>query len=230
MLQLALLDLGAQDLVAILTDPGGPVLPTHSWQIQASRSCCDPHRPRRAGAAHRRDGGRLPDPAVAILTDPGGPVLHLAGGQAERLPDRVAILTDPGGPVLPLIRHIMLRWVRLRSSPTPEGRCCPAGRAVHGHRHLSCDPHRPRRAGAAPPQPGDDWAGPVAILTDPGGPVLLTSEARCRRPHRPRSAARPRCDPHRPRRAGAAPCPRNVGVRIRRLRSSPTPEGRCCGL
>ncbi len=216
--------------VAILTDPGGSVLPARKAPTRASTwSSCDPHRPRRVGAARSaRQGQRGRDP-VAILTDPGGSVLPRPARPAGRGTGlRVAILTDPGGSVLraagpptaparrprcdphrprrvgaarsPRSSRTSLAF-SLRSSPTPEGRCCPtspAGRRTG--RCWSCDPHRPRRVGAA---------------------------RRVRRHHRhPRAR---RCDPHRPRRVGAAP--RSAVASCRNdpsLRSSPTPEGRCC--
>src|SRR6266540_3627395 len=217
-------------LVAILTDPGGPVL--RSW----------PRLP------------HSPTAVVAILTDPGGPVLHgqervTAMGGVE-----VAILTDPGGPVLPP-----------RAGPT------------RGRTRRCCDPHRPWRAGAAMRQWTDEIARQlrVAILTDPGGPVLRPPRCwpTCPRvigcdPHRPwragaaiaaqcdklgpcKSALRSsptlegrcctgrsstwtppgrRCDPHRPWRAGAAWCEHVGNPERRKLRSSPTLEGRCCRL
>ena len=62
----------------------------------------------------------------------------------------------------------------LRSSPTPEGRCWTGGDRVQRlERHA------------------------VAILADPGGPVLVTT--RTRRWSRTKRG----CDPRRPRRAGA---------------------------
>ncbi|MCW2915862.1 MAG: hypothetical protein JWN52_3930, partial [Actinomycetia bacterium] len=110
----------------------------------------------------------------------------------------VAVLTDPGGPVLPSTpprSSTVTDW--LRSSPTPEGRCCQLSR-VDGVIHdrvailtdpggpvlrqwylgivetiFRCDPHRPRRAGAARRDHNRPRSGRnVAILTDPGGPVL----------------------------------------------------------
>ncbi len=163
--------------VAILTDPGGSVLRLPSVTRRTSPCGCDPHRPRKVGAAPRhRARPTEPDPRVAILTDPGGSVLR---GGAPRNPGRfheVAILTDPGGSVLPgrsasdvgFLHRVailtdpggsVLRGClatgrtscrTLRSSPTPEGRCCTGRRwspncAPPG----SCDPHRPRRVGAA---------------------------------------------------------------------------------
>src|SRR6266508_741020 len=63
----------------------------------------------------------------------------------------------------------------LRSSPTLEGRCCSAFITQGKAGAQCCDPHRPWRAGAARAgragHPGDGRG--VAILTDPGGPVLL---------------------------------------------------------
>src|SRR6266540_2266367 len=113
----------------------------------------------------------------------------------------VAILTDPGGPVLPSppspSTTCSPKW--LRSSPTLEGRCC-------------WEMHRD------PVAQGDG----VAILTDPGGPVLPWCDAQPRWPST-------RCDPHRPWRAGAARrlMPATDGA-LKVLRSSPTLEGRCC--
>src|SRR6266536_3579352 len=162
--------------VAILTDPGGSVLRLPSVTRRTSPCGCDPHRPRKVGAAPRhRARPTEPDPRVAILTDPGGSVLR---GGAPRNPGRshvVAILTDPGGSVLPgrsasdvgFLHRVailtdpggsVLRGClatgrtscrTLRSSPTPEGRCCRAGGPQHQARCLQgCDPHRPRRVGA----------------------------------------------------------------------------------
>jgi len=93
--------------VAILTDPGGSVLPLDRLAAKVEQRI-----------------------RVAILTDPGGSVLP-GLPVAPVHPDRVAILTDPGGSVL-LRGHAGLprydQWM-LRSSPTPEGRCCrvPSG-------------------------------------------------------------------------------------------------------
>ncbi len=112
--------------VAILTDPGGPVLPLHDKvrgcalpKLRSSPTlegrCCNLHQSPEGelrilvailtdpGGPVLRSWPRLPHSptaVVAILTDPGGPVLHdhleLLGALT-----RVAILTDPGGPVLP---------------------------------------------------------------------------------------------------------------------------------
>ena len=239
--------------VAILADPGGPVL-------ALGRAA--------AGPADQR---------VAILADPGGPVL--AGLLADDTGPvaGVAILADPGGPVLALPGPSSggghTGW--LRSSPTPEGRCWLAG----------------WRAGRSPcqswllrssPTPegrcwldavgGDDGGDPgVAILADPGGPVLagrqafagavLQAVAILAGPGGPVLGCAPRavltargvailadpggpvlgrrsrcapgtrpacCDPRRPRRAGAGRPPTCQPRRGRTLlRSSPTPEGRC---
>ena len=85
--------------VAILAGPGGPVLAPACTRMTCPSSCCDPRRPRRAGAGRRGEshlGGHVP---VAILAGPGGPVL-----------DHVAFF----GPT---------QQAGLRSSPAPEGRC-----------------------------------------------------------------------------------------------------------
>jgi len=87
--------------VAILTDPGGPVL--HLVTVNAAGSdrrvaiLTDPGGP----VLHCWEGYQLKPIFVAILTDPGGPVLLVRGLVNRSGPDDVAILTDPGGPVLP---------------------------------------------------------------------------------------------------------------------------------
>src|SRR6266536_1208781 len=145
---------------------------------------CDPHRPRRVGAADERFVQLIHQVTkVAILTDPGGSVLLLVLERAQlndgtplrssptpegrccafhRRPllphaDHVAILTDPGGSVLLLEDRGRRRADdQLRSSPTPEGRCCPSSTSATRCRPVTCcDPHRPRRVGAAVPQQGD---------------------------------------------------------------------------
>src|SRR6266540_2851611 len=213
-------------LVAILTDPGGPVLPADSCRPRTARSrCCDPHRPWRAGAA-RMGGTRAR--AVVQGCDPHRPWRAGAARKIriEVVDERyVAILTDPGGPVLLAMDDATKAYLdELRSSPTLEGRCCCA-------RSLAGSPRQRR----------------VAILTDPGGPVLHaaweqrgsrtasvlrsspTLEGRCC------SAASPTprcstcgCDPHRPWRAGAAVQRFSNPAVSTALRSSPTLEGRCC--
>src|SRR6266536_493157 len=137
--------------VAILTDPGGSVLPpTARCRSSGSRRGCDPHRPRRVGAAALRAG------------------------------------PPTGGRTV------------LRSSPTPEGRCCPGRAGICGWSR-GCDPHRPRRVGAARRSSARRARRrTVAILTDPGGSVLLASGLE------------------------------SLAVAAHSLRSSPTPEGRCC--
>ncbi len=91
-------------LVAILTDPGGSVLPLRV-------------------AGHEQ----VAELVVAILTDPGGSVLPGRGCRRSLgYLWAVAILTDPGGSVL-LGRSrsgVLQVMSPLRSSPTPEGRCC----------------------------------------------------------------------------------------------------------
>jgi len=247
-----------QHRVAILTDPGGSVLPSrelvgHLGAELDAASSCDPHRPRRVGAA-RPTSRRCS--AATRRCDPHRP---RRVGAASANATAMAVSAE------------------LRSSPTPEGRCCPCptrtrssgswrcdphrprrvGAALAAKRDeleietYSCDPHRPRRVGAAryckprnattrprcdPHRPrrvgaarvvATDWKShwAVAILTDPGGSVLHTP-ARCRAPGSSSS-----CDPHRPRRVGAAVTrPLTPAERTTWLRSSPTPEGRCCGL
>jgi len=138
---------------------------------------------------------------------------------------------------------------RLRSSPTPEGRCCsraagpvPAADA-HGVAILTdpggsvlreivilsyqllrvailTDPGGSVLLGNVGPV--SDVPPEVAILTDPGGSVLRgqSTGAGCLAPSS--------CDPHRPRRVGAAPVWCSHMRAGSGLRSSPTPEGRCC--
>src|SRR6266536_2769699 len=87
--------------VAILTDPGGSVLPRTRARFRRGGSGCDPHRPRRVGAAAVGDAQQAELRAVvAILTDPGGSVLPSSGADG------------------------LVSTTVLRSSPTPEGRCC----------------------------------------------------------------------------------------------------------
>src|SRR6266545_1361556 len=53
------------DDVAILTDPGGPVLLPLRWhQWVLCPECCDPHRPWRAGAAVPHQGCCVPEPTI----------------------------------------------------------------------------------------------------------------------------------------------------------------------
>jgi len=141
--------------VAILTDPGGPVLPVGRVQAAYAREVALRSSPTLEGRCCERTAGSLDGglDEVAILTDPGGPVLLTDAGPSLLEVTTVAILTDPGGPVLP--GH-------------------PGG--LHPPAAPGCDPHRPWRAGAAlVAQRGETVRGqPVAILTDPGGPVLPT--------------------------------------------------------
>ena len=111
---------------------------------------------------------------------------------------RVAILTGSGGPVLGWPHEEAAPGARvLRSSPAPEGRCWRLPTVWRRPRWRRCDPHRPRRAGAGRGmEHGLCGRAHVAILTGPGGPVLV-------HPAPLRSGHPGRCDPHRPRRAGA---------------------------
>src|SRR6266536_677308 len=171
--------------VAILTDPGGSVLRTNDssssstksprlrpsptpegrcccwcWSARSSTTgrCCDPHRPRRVGAARAPypRAGRRPRRLRSSPTPEGR---CCAFHRRPLLPhaDHVAILTDPGGSVLLLEDRGRRRADdQLRSSPTPEGRCCPSSTSATRCRPVTCcDPHRPRRVGAAVPQQGD---------------------------------------------------------------------------
>ncbi len=215
---------------AILTDPGGSVLPpTRVAAPWASPGCCDPHRPRRVGAACCRLPAEEASPILVLRSSPTPEGRCCPRPRPARAgPVRgVAILTDPGGSVLPPgpTGRPRSRPNALRSSPTPEGRCCrrsptrgggrspklrssptPEGRCCSGRAPVlarasrrCCDPHRPRRVGAAPVAGAlEVLVDAVAILTDPGGSVL------------PRSAY--------------VVAASHAMV----LRSSPTPEGRCC--
>ncbi len=237
-------------LVAILTDPGGPVLPADSCRPRTARSrCCDPHRPWRAGAA-RMGGTRAR--AVVQGCDPHRPWRAGAARKIriEVVDERyVAILTDPGGPVLLAMDDATKAYLdELRSSPTLEGRCCTRhGSNEAREPHRCCDPHRPWRAGAArqrlrrrdvrlavailtdpggpvlpSPQSRDHGLDEVAILTDPGGPVLLPTIADVRAVEselRSSPTLEGRCCP---------PLLSLHAVEHLRLRSSPTLEGRCC--
>ncbi len=162
--------------VAILTDPGGSVLRRRAQRPCLGPAGCDPHRPRRVGAA-RSIAGRFSRMLAMLRSSP------TPEGRCCRSSARVPRPADQHG---------------LRSSPTPEGRCCPTVKCQTSPPTNSCDPHRPRRVGAA--HRHRHRAGPVplvAILTDPGGSVLRRGPSR-----RPGRSAR--CDPHRPRRVGAA--------------------------
>ena len=100
--------------------PGGRCWPPAPAQAPYCGTCCDPHRPRGAGAGRRRS-----------RCDPG--------------PLRVAILTDPGGPVLAdRVQADPSLDTALRSSPTPGGRCWYRSALPAGPIRRSCDPHRPR--------------------------------------------------------------------------------------
>src|SRR6266536_822488 len=187
--------------VAILTDPGGSVLRSSPAVGRRSRKRCDPHRPRRVGAA---TNGAVPvfreSPGLRSSPTPEGRCCGPASRATDWRTHRVAILTDPGGSVLPGPGGHLRLDLRLRSSPTPEGRCCPWPlAAAWTTRPGCCDPHRPRRVGAAElgERPDDALDGTVAILTDPGGSVLPDGQV----PDEPADE---------------------------QLRSSPTPEGRCC--
>ncbi len=87
----------------------------------------------------------------------------------------------------------------LRSSPTPEGRCC-----------------------SPPVGTGSVSTTSVAILTDPGGSVLHLDLGHRRGP----ALVAILTDP------GGSVLPRAFAAQVRStatpLRSSPTPEGRCC--
>ncbi len=261
--------------VAILTDPGGSVLRSTPTTTCRASSSCDPHRPRRVGAA--LSVGIVTATPIMLRSSPTPEGRCCAAGLVSEMHDRrlrssptpegrccrivcgsrssshaVAILTDPGGSVLPSRAAFSLSSARtLRSSPTPEGRCCLQARMARCRPAPGCDPHRPRRVGAARARPLGDRhrRGAVLLRSSP------TPEGRCCAgrprtagasppdscdPHRPRrvGAAHPRhpqgarpagCDPHRPRRVGAAWNPgMPIALAHMALRSSPTPEGRCC--
>lgn len=137
------------------------MLPPRCWSPESSSCRCDPHRPRRAGAArtaqHRVAGAGI----VAILTGPGKPALF-------------QLATD-----------CRARCWWLRSSPTSEGRCRARTRwPPPGRRLAGCDRLRPWRTSAVSGPKASagghlgvlrDLAVAVAILTDPGGPVLVVN-------------------------------------------------------
>ena len=136
--------------------------------------------------------------SVAMLTDPGGPVLPMPDDWRP-VAVAVAILTDPGGPVLPEWSNTGVIAIHpLRSSPTPEGRCCLL---------LDIDPAELAR---------------VAILTDPGGPVLPSSEGW------PSGGGPPLRSSPTPEGRCCVLTIGEPETDTPWLRSSPTPEGRCC--
>ena len=165
--------------VAILTDPGGPVLarPPVGWQ--RSPGSCDPHRPSRAGAGAGRELRRVMPRLRSSPTLSGRcwPEPHRSMRR-----DRVAILTDPLGPVLGLRSSGCRRSVSqlLRSSPTLSGRCWPDSRDEGARPDASMLRSSPTlRAGAGPTwEPGSVLPARVAILTDPLGPVLGAGRGR----------------------------------------------------
>ena len=93
---------------------------------------------------------------------------------------QVAILADPGGPVLESSSQSgAVSGSGLRSSPTPEGRCWRTPPWSCRWSRSCCDPRRPRRAGAGLLRVRLAVRIPhrVAILADPGGPVLADNYA-----------------------------------------------------
>ena len=142
------------------------------------------------------------------------------------LGDAVAILTDPLGSVLPKVNFTLtfnlVQW--LRSSPTPAGRCCYRSVRYWGTTRpvlrssptsedrccarpdqqpdsgRGCDPHRPRRIGAA-------WQCKSNMIVAPLLRSLPTPSRGGAAPGAaPASASSSRrCDPHRPSRVGPAP-------------------------
>ena len=192
--------------VAILADPGGPVL-----------------------AADRR--GHPPGlHPVAILADPGGPVLAMAGQGQLATAGSVAILADPGGPVLAPTCPARSSAQGTGCDPRRPRRA-GAGPTSGTRRQTPrrCDPRRPRRAGAwqdtswsagvssrslrsSPTPEGRCWSPRSPRSKSPASSLRSspTPEGRCWLPTDPhRLRLRRRCDPRRPRRAGAgsrSPC------------------------
>ncbi len=140
---------GAVRLVAILTGRGGPVLHRLVEQV-----------------GHGVD--------VAILTGRGGPVLLGGVGRATRHPPalrsspavegrcclakwllmgegvlQVAILTGRGGPVLPSPQELTMSDDPVAILTGRGGPVLPCGWTTSTWSVVSCDPHRPWRAGAA---------------------------------------------------------------------------------
>ena len=170
---------------------------------RSAGSCCDPRRPRRAGAGKIR---RLRLRRLVRGCDPRRPRAGAGSGLLCRLPHRP-------------------QW--LRSSPAPEGRCWwhdadrLGGRPVIGVAILA-GPGGPVLAG---PVAGlEDRQDRVAILAGPGGPVLAAGPASsmsARRRLRSSPAPEGRCWI-----VTVVTVPDVVTV----LRSSPAPEGRCWDL
>ncbi len=229
--------------VSILTGPEGPVLRPdrinragperfqsspapkgrcYGWRRPSapSRSCFNPHRPRRAGATLYCSDRALRHRGVSILTGPEGPVLlGLPGLRRGVRP--VSILTGPEGPVLPD------RERRPRSA------------------WFCFNPHRPRRAGAT----GDGQAaqgGGKRFQSSPapkGRCYTSTTASACRSEFQSSPAPKGRCyssgssspaaasgfNPHRPRRAGATTTTGYLCRWVCLFQSSPAPKGRCYG-
>ena len=136
--------------------PAGPVLPG-DWRYRrrADTPGCDPRRPRRAGAA----ATRRPSQTRARHCDPRRP--RRAGAAPTSGQYRVVIqgCCDPrrprrAGAALVASSKVFRMPLALRSSPTPEGRCCRIVYDDRVWRITRCDPRRPRRAGAARCQRG----------------------------------------------------------------------------
>ena len=115
---------GDVERVAILADPGGPVLD---------------------GGGHALH----PVPDVAILADPGGPVLGADPTGNSTVKRRVAILADPGGPVLALRSgHHGSKTATVAILADPGGPVLAPNGGWKPSSGWGCDPRRPRRAGA----------------------------------------------------------------------------------
>src|SRR6266496_1718432 len=211
---------------------------------------CDPHRPRRVGAAVARLGLPVEVQRVAILTDPGGSVLRRRSS-SNWSDTRVAILTDPGGSVLLRGRRLGRPGLEVAILTDPGGSVLHSTSTLGAPLWFMLRSSPPRRVGAASSRSSRRPV--VAILTDPGGSVLLRGRRRVgvlrdlvvailTGPVEPGAArlrssrvgaARPRragpgaggrgCDPHRPRRVGAAVTLRNPSHVLFLLMSRPPP-------
>src|SRR6266545_2394732 len=235
--------------VAILTGREGPVPHLYRVFLFGSFRCCDPHRPRRAGATRvikSRFAGM--QPRVAILTGREGPVPRPECGAGDG-PSPVAILTGREGPVPPARPSLACHAARmLRSSPAAKGRCHSSHllRTQRTKLGLRSSPAAKGRCHHVQAGPDTAVGAQVAILTGREGPVppylkveepkppetLRSSPAakgRCHSASRSRSPASRGCDPHRPRRAGAT-LQRVTLLELQvelPLRSSPAAKGRC---
>ncbi len=161
--------------VAILTGHGGPVLAGPGGKRRAPGPCCDPHRPRGAGAGREPSPSESPEQRVAILTGHGGrcwpdlvrilQLLHAelrsspATGAGAGSSSPTASRRSPG---------------KLRSSPATGGRCwgSPDSARSLSSLTLRSSPATGGRCWPVVVPTSTPGALRVAILTGHGGPVL----------------------------------------------------------